>query len=846
MKFATRGSDFGSGRGLPHKARALGHSLCAGIGIALIAAAAIPHGGGARAQEAGQREGAAARRTLVAVVPASWKPQYDLDEQGRPIGFAIDVMNEIAARAGVTVTYRVAGSFPDAVDILDSGDADLIPNSRIRANRLEKYAFSVPVETYSISIFVRAGNRDIRGEADLPGRRLGVVKSHIGARLFRDNAGISLVTLPDLRTGVEQLTEGLIDALVYSEPALVNAARSLGVDRDIVAVGEPLRTIRRGIRVKKRDAALVARLDPAIKAFLATPEYRRLYEKWFLGPTLYWTRSRIAWVMGAALAASVIAMAGWRYASLAGLNRNLSSTIAHRVAAEREAGEKSALFESAIANMGQGFDIFDSDHRLLAFNNQYVDMMGYPPGFLRVGMSLEEIIRFRVERGDYGETDSVDELVRHRLYEIDREMERTRERTLADGTTFVFHRKPLPGGGFVSTFTDITAAKAAEAALRESETLLRQAQKMEAIGQLTGGIAHDFNNLLMVIQGNAELLAARIGGGRDELLQPILHATERGAELTQRLLAFSRQQALRPRAIDLAALVAGMDGLLKSTLGETVEIGMAVAPELWPAMADASQVENALLNLAINARDAMPRGGRLTIECANARLDEAYTANNPEARAGDYVMLAVSDTGCGMTPDVASRAFEPFFTTKQAGEGSGLGLSMVHGFAQQSGGHVSIGSEAGRGTTVRLYLPRATAAPTAAGDAESAALPLGAGETVLVVEDDQEVRGLAVVMLKGLGYQVFDVVDADAALGFLANGDTVDLILSDVVLPGGMSGPEFADRARAAYPALRIMFMSGYPADAARRKDFPGEADILLNKPFQTAALARAVRSALA
>ena len=285
--------------------------------------------------------------------------------------------------------------------------------------------------------------------------------------------------------------------------------------------------------------------------------------------------------------------------------------------------------------------------------------------------------------------------------------------------------------------TDITAR-------HDAEERLRQAQKMEAVGQLTGGVAHDFNNLLAVILGNTELLSMQ----SDEpnlRLEAITRAATRGSELTQRLLAYSRQQPLRPQTIDLVELTDGMADMLARTLGETIEIKTRTPPGLWSASADPGQVENALLNLAINSRDAMPQGGKLTIDCMNVTLYQAYVTENPEALAGDLVVLAVSDTGTGMSAEIQARVFEPFFMTKEVGQGSGLGLSMVYGFTKQSGGHVSIYSEEGRGTTASELAVEDTSPEV------EAAIPIGAGETVLVIEDDEDVRVLAADTLKGLG-----------------------------------------------------------------------------------------------
>jgi two-component system CheB/CheR fusion protein len=386
---------------------------------------------------------------------------------------------------------------------------------------------------------------------------------------------------------------------------------------------------------------------------------------------------------------------------------------------------------------------------------------------------------------------------------------------------------------------------------KDMERQLRQAQKMEAVGQLTGGIAHDFNNLLAIINGNAELLADLSegdGGDARHLVQPILRATQRGAELTHRLLSFSRQQTLIPQAVDAADLITGMTGLLDRTLGETVTVETNSEPDLWPVWVDAGQLENALLNMAINARDAMPDGGALSIDCANECLHDELLTNEGTIEAGDYVRLAVSDTGCGMTEDVLARAIEPFFTTKGVGQGSGLGLSMVYGFAKQSGGYVTLDSMIDQGTTVTLYLPRARHEAAAKESRQDDTEPRGCGETILVIEDDPDVRKLTVNMLAGLGYTVIDVENAAAARAHVDNGHGIDLVLSDVVLTGGMNGIAFAEEIRRHKADSKILFMSGYTADIAdaAQPDKPLlPHTMVLNKPFRKYQLAKAVRDTL-
>jgi PAS domain S-box-containing protein len=383
---------------------------------------------------------------------------------------------------------------------------------------------------------------------------------------------------------------------------------------------------------------------------------------------------------------------------------------------------------------------------------------------------------------------------------------------------------------------------------RQAEEQLRQAQKMEAVGQLTGGVAHDFNNLLAVILGNTELMTDLLGKGSDlsRYLEAVSRAADRGAELTQRLLAFSRRQPLRPQVTDLPALVDGMTGMLGRTLGETIEIETRGDRDIWAVLADPGQVENALLNLAINARDAMPDGGRLTIEIANAALGEdIQSGDQGDFSPGQYVVVTVGDTGIGMAPEVLEHAFEPFFTTKRVGEGSGLGLSMVYGFAKQSHGHVTIESTEGQGTTVKLYLPRAEAANEEAAPEVTSAEPRGRGERILVVEDDPEVLSLAVSLLESLGYEVVTAKDGGGAIGELATLPRVDLLLSDVVLPGGMSGPDLADQVRHHAPEIKVLFMSGYAEVTGSYRKLLDSGSDLLDKPFHKRELAQKVRALL-
>jgi CheY-like chemotaxis protein len=383
--------------------------------------------------------------------------------------------------------------------------------------------------------------------------------------------------------------------------------------------------------------------------------------------------------------------------------------------------------------------------------------------------------------------------------------------------------------------------------LVKAEDALRQSQKMEAVGQLTGGLAHDFNNLLTGISGSLELLQLRISQGRfkdvERYIAVAQGASNRAASLTHRLLAFSRRQTLDPKATNVNRLISGMGELINNTIGPTVEVRVVEQDDLWTTLVDPNQLENALLNLCINARDAMPDGGRIKIETTNCSFDQT-AARERELKPGDYISLTVSDTGTGMTEEVAQRAFDPFYTTKPLGQGTGLGLSMIYGFAKQSGGQVRIDSIAGSGTTIYLFLPRhsefedlSDVAANSSGSARAIA-----GETVLIVDDEPSVRMLITEVLAELGYTAIEAADGTSALRVLQSDTRIDLLVTDVGLPGGMNGRQLADFGRIARPALKILFITGYAEKAVVGGDQLMAGMEILTKPFAMDGLAARIK----
>jgi len=524
--------------------------------------------------------------------------------------------------------------------------------------------------------------------------------------------------------------------------------------------------------------------------------------------------------------------------------RNLNATLAEQVATQTE---QIRLYGDIVQSSADPICAFDTEYRLIAYNQAHSD------DFFR-------IFGHRVQLGEvFPDLFPPDQAPTMRAFmaraltgEVYTVTEPFGDPNLVKPYWEVSY-SPLhdAAGRIIGAFhyaKDITARLRAEAELGVAQEALRQAQKMEAVGQLTGGLAHDFNNLLAGISGSLELMQARMQQGRltdvDRYMTAAQGAAKRAAALTHRLLAFSRRQTLDPKPTNVNQLANGMQELIQRTVGPNISVEVVGASGLWPALVDPSQLENALLNLCINARDAMPDGGRITIETANKWLDER-AARKQDIPEGQYLALCVTDTGVGMTSGVIARAFEPFFTTKPIGEGTGLGLSMIYGFAQQSGGQVRIYSEVGQGTTVCIYLPRhyGEIEDDDAKVATEALPPLAQGETVLIVDDEPTVRMLVADILEDLGYTSIEAGDSAAGLKVLQSDVPIDLLVTDVGLPGGMNGRQMADAARMHRPDLKVLFITGYAENAVLGNGHLTPGMAVLTKPFAIDTMAARIRS---
>lgn len=503
--------------------------------------------------------------------------------------------------------------------------------------------------------------------------------------------------------------------------------------------------------------------------------------------------------------------------------------------AEAALAVENTLLQATLESCREGILAVSQDGRVLAHNGNFLDHFGCPDlkidGQTRVAdlRGIEDGRTFGF-LGDFLPTVQGDRTISPRL--------RDTNMTVGKRSLNVYGSQLAGGGSVIVSFDETTRIQA--------EAVLRQSQKMDAIGHLTGGIAHDFNNMLQIVGTNLSLLERDIAG-IPTALQRLKNAeagVQRGARLTRQLLAFARRLPLEPRPVDLGRILRDTAALLRQSLGEQIEIETIVAGGLWNTLIDPGQVENAILNMAINARDAMPGGGKLTIELSNACLDEAYAAGHVEVQPGQYVMLAITDTGIGIPPEVTDRVFEPFFTTKPEGQGTGLGLSQVFGFVKQSGGHIKLYSEPGQGTTFKIYLPRTRLADESDTYLTRMA-PVGGSETVLLVEDDANVRAATVDLLNDLGYAVLQAANAEAALAVLTSGVTIDLLFTDVVMPGPLSSRELARRAADLQPGIAILFTSGYTANSIVHEGRLDEGVALISKPHGRDELAAKIRSVL-
>jgi len=1020
----------------------------------------------------------------VTVVVLENFPPYYLTNKGRPAGLAVDVLGEVARRAGLDINYRIVKNWSDGYRAIRSGKADIFPNVGISDKRREFLDFSMPYDVFYMSLFAREGARKNRNLNDFAGKTLGVQATNVLIQKLQAENKFNIKTYATFEEAFLALLKGDVDAVPAPDDTFKEIARKTGLEDRIVTVGKPLLEVKRAMAVKKGNEVLLKRINVALKTYTDSADYQKILNKWHGTPMPFWTVPRVAGAMATVFVVFILLVAGWRfhvsrklskteqqlsrtearfkdfaeassdwfwemdagfrftyfsprfeditgykiadwigkrrweninqpyrdeewethlqdlkarrpfrnYVFFLGVNkddrdglfvstsgmpfydengtflgyRGSSTNITEQVRAEQELSRSEKRFKDFAEASGDWFWEMDADLKFTYFSSRFEEVTGF---------NIEQ--RLGTKRWDYANLERDKDLwARHkadlearrpfRNFEFYSELEKAGNYYLSVSGVPVFDDNGT-FAGYRGTCTDVTERRLSEERRRLSEDRLRiammasnagywmrdvpltkvfwseenfrllgyepgeveasyenwigrihpddrdkaiqqlencihdqtdidmeyrvnlpdgtirwihnvgknllgpdgqsrvlagvqtditdrvhlqhqlgQSQRMEAVGQLTGGVAHDFNNLLGIMMGNAELLKYSLDGDDKAVhhVKSILAAIDKAASLTSRLLSFSRKQALSPVTADLTELISGLDDMLSRALGEPVDLKIVHGDNLWDVLIDVHQFENALVNLALNARDAMPNGGVLTIESENITLDESYTDLFDDVVPGDYVCVAVSDNGTGMIDEVAEKAFEPFFTTKDVGQGSGLGLSMVYGFVKQSGGHITVYSELGQGTTIKLYLPRSLSENTNGEIFAIENIPEQGTERILIVEDDDGVREIPVAILGAHGYHVTEARDGMEAIKLLKQLE-FDLLFTDVVLPGGVNGVDIAEEAQRLQPGIRVLYTTGYSENAVVHDGKLDEGVELLSKPYRRNELLEKVRAQL-
>lgn len=781
---------------------------------------------------------AAEDRTLTVGIMTSPAPYYVFSEAtGEPIGFALSMWTEVARRAGLEYRLAYFDTLADIEKAVAAKSVDIVPLLVVDRNHAKLFDFTAPVHQSPVSIFTRKNANAISGEAELAGHRVSVVIGHVGQRLMRDYRGELSIAHDSPQEALSSLMTQTSDAAIYQEHIFWQLARQQGIDSLLKTAGPPLRMLPMAIAVRKGQPEVLAALAPALQSYLGSDEMHAAREPWGGNPLPLLPPILIAQVLGALLAAAVIGLGLWRHVSIVRLNTALARSVSEKQSAE-------ARFKDLAEAASDWFFEQDENLRFTFVSSRFEELTGIPASRLIGQKRWDGAGGLGKPHGDVDWQEHIATLNAHkdwRDFAYTVTSQSGEERIITTSGKAIFDAQGR-FRGYRGVGRDITNRIALEGALQ-------QAQKMELVGQLTGGIAHDFNNLLTVMVGNLEMLKRNLAGDAKSAvyLSTASEAVDIGTQLVQRLLGFARRQSLNPSPADFNALVSDMLPLVRSSVGGAIDIELDLARDLPPVFADTAQLQNALLNLSINARDAMANGGKLMITTSEIDVSEDFVGQHPGAMPGHFLVLQVRDTGTGIAKEDLAKVVEPFYTTKAIGKGTGLGLSSIYGFARQSEGFLLIDSDVGEGTAVSVYLPVAEVpeAEAAAGAEPDLDKDLQAtGQTVLVVEDDPRVRAITVARLQHLGYDVLDAENADEALSTLIKKPAVDLLMTDIVMPGSMSGIDLAARVRTSRPDIKILFAASYSkhADNLHEQERLGP---WLQKPYKQAELAQKMREVL-
>lgn len=753
---------------------------------------------------------AVGKQVVRAGVLANFPPHYVTEkEYGNPAGFAIDILTAIARQADFDIEYHTFESWQDLIAAVKADKIDLVPLLPVDTETIAAFNLTSIVYTAPMSIFVRNDNTDIRSNSDLRGRRVSVVTDDIGDHIMRSYRGELTIRHKRVEEALYAVISRTSHALLFQDEVLIQHARPLGLATLIKPLKPALHEIRFSLAVSKSNFQLYSTLQPVVESYLGSDAFARARRSWIGNPSPRFDLRQAMIFAAILLAVSVASVGLWRYVSVMRLNRALALSIADRKAAE-------ARFKDHAEAASDWFFELDEDLRFTFISPAFEKALGIAPQSLIgqtrwCGAAAPEAEDERALLETYSGLVETRQNWRDFIFTLrtpqgEKRIISTSGKAMVDEQgTFV---------GYRGIGRDVTKRM-------ETERSLHQAQKLETIGKLTGGIAHDFNNLLMVLTGNLEMLKKHVRAEAPErsFLDISSEAVDLGTKLTQRLLAFARRQPLDPERLDLNDMVDDLQGLLRASIGDAIDLSVDLAPYIAQVLIDKSQLQIALLNLSLNARDAMPDGGRLTLQTENVEVDAIFAKTHSAASIGIYVVLRVADTGTGIDPETLRKVVEPFFTTKAQGEGTGLGLSTVYGFIKQSGGFLILDSEVGTGTVASIYLPSLPAE-----ERSSTIVPQGptqkhAGDAlILAVEDNPRVREITVIRLESLGYRVLQAGNAQDALELLRQHDDIALLFTDVVMPGE-SGIELADSAKALRPDLKVLFTTGYSEEMTGLKD---------------------------
>ncbi len=762
----------------------------------------------------------------------NFPPFEFLDENGRPSGFNTDLIRAIAVETGMDIDIRL-GPWARIREDLGAGKIDAIQGLFYSPERDKTFDFTPSHIVNHCVAVVRKGS-DVPGSAeDLAGLDIVVQKGDIMHDFaVENNLGESISTVDAQEAALRELADGRYDCALVARMTAFYWISKYGWDH--LEVGDdPLLSPEYCFAVPNGQKALLARLSEGLKSIQDTGEYRRIYEKWMggyqpLAPDFF---SILRY------AAIVLVPLGMLLAGFFVWNRMLRRQVTLRTEALRRSEEE---YRDLFENAPVGIFRTSSQGKALLMNTTMARILGAdsPQAAINYYANIGTQLYVRPERRE-----TFLQLLREKGKVEDFEYEArtidSRRLWLNMNASVKAHQPD--GSFFIEGFTfDISERK-------KLQGQLVQAQKMESIGRLAGGVAHDFNNMLSVILGYAELALDRIAPENplhEDMLE-IQAAGQRAADVTRQLLAFARQQTIAPRVLDLNETVESMLRMLRRLIGEDIDLAWHPGPGLWPVKMDPAQIDQVLANLCVNARDAITDVGKITIETDRKSFDQAYCQDHAEAVTGDFVMLAVTDNGCGMDAKTLANIYEPFFTTKGVGEGTGLGLPTVYGIVKQNNGFMNVYSEPGSGTTFRLYFPRHLAAPEKRAELKADVIPTGSGQTVLVVEDDETILAMAEKMLESLGYQVLTAAGAaQAEASAAAHEGEIDLLMTDVIMPE-MNGRDLSEKFKRRYPNLRVLFMSGYTANVIAHHGVLDDGVVFVQKPFSRKDLAMKVRQAL-